>query len=286
MIINGTEIVGSAPRTMVGAFYRLALAHGHLWPTGQLEGLERLEQELEAAETEEEAAEWATAMSRVSFLLDGPDGMGGVAFPDPGEPLSHVTGSGRSRWTCEYVMGRRAVIFEIDRPNGICLRAKLAWGEDDYGDDEGLSLDLLDIEPESVAEPRHWDALIRNIVDALTRREARLSSAPTFLAVAEALRASAKEDFDRDLPDSYWEGLPGAETLAMYREVGAHWAGKLGETLPDDNDAAWAVARAYRNAALSGNDTLDDATHPRYAEAIAEAMRDGFVAARSRAKAE
>lgn len=286
MIINRTEIVESAPLTMVGAFYRLALAHGHLWPTGYLEGLERLEQELEAAETEEEAREWASVMSRISVLLDGPNGMGGVEFPGPGAPLHHVTGSGRSRWTCECVMGRRAVIFEIDRPNGICLRAKLAWGKDDYGDDEGLSLDLLDIEPETIAEPRHWETLIRNIVDTLTVPKALFASAPTFLAVAEALRASAKEDFGRDLPDSYWEDLPGAETLAMYRKVGAHWAGKLGETLPDDNDAAWAVARAYRNATISGTDTLYDATHPRYAEATAEAMREGFIAARDQALAE
>lgn len=279
MIITEQRALDGAPKTMAGAFYRLAFTHGHLWPTGYLEGLERLEQELEAAETEEEAREWASVMSRISVLLDGPNGMGGVEFPGPGAPLHHVTGSGRSRWTCEYVMGQRAVIFEIDRPAGICLRAKLAWGKDDYGDDEGLSLDLLDIEPETIAEPRHWDTLIRNIVDTLTVPKALFASAPTFLAVAEALRASAKEDFGRDLPDSYWEDLPGEGTLDLYREVGAHWAEKLGETLPKDNDAAWAVALAYHNATLNKHDILDNATHPRYAEAIEEAMRDGFIAA-------
>lgn len=258
------------PRTMVVAFYRLALQHGHLWPTGQLDGLGRMEQELEAAETEEEAAEWAEIMSRVSFALDGPDGMGGVAFPDAGEPLVHTTGSGRSSWLCKEVEGRRAVLFEISRPDGICLRAKVAW------DDQEVDIDLLDIEPESVAEPRHWDTLVRNLTDVFTRRH---PSAAVFLAVAEALRESAK-DFGVVLPDSYWESPAKESYLEFCREVGAGWAAKLNATLPADNNAAWDIAWRYHQATLSYNDRFEDVSHPRSASVIAEAMREGFIQAR------
>lgn len=266
-----------APRTMVSAFYRLACQHGHIWPTGQLDGLERLERELEATSSEEEAAQWAALMSEISFLIDGPDGMGGVAFPDGGELLSHVTGSGRSSWVCQEVEGRSAVLFEISRPAGRCLQAKVAWG------DEEVDIDLLDVEPEAEAEPRHWDTLVRNITDVFTRRQ---PSPEVFLAVAERLRESAKEDFGIVLPESFWESPVGESYLSYCQEIGARWASKLGQTLPDDEEAAWDIAWRYHQATLSYNDRFEDETHPRSAAAVAEAMREGFLAARRQAELE
>jgi hypothetical protein len=230
-----------------------------------------LEEQLEAASSEQEAAEWAGIMSRINFLLDGPNGMGGVAFPAYGEPLSHTTGSGRSSWICQEIEGRPAVLFEISRPGGICLRAKVSWN------DEEVDIDLLDIEPETEAEPRHWDTLIRNITDVFTHW---YPHPEVFLAVAERLRESAEEDFGQALPDSYWESHLKDSYLEYCREVGASWAAKLGQTLPDDEEAAWDIAWRHHQATLSSCDIYEDETHPRSALVIAAAMREGFLEAR------